>query len=118
MAQLRQRIAGVLAAAGGTYPDADADTLAAAVLAVVQPEMAELAETDGVVRALRRQRDTAEAALARVRGIHRPVDGRTGWDGAGNYGDIEPACSACGSDEDANRYPCPTIRALDPPPST
>lgn len=60
----------------------------------------------------------ALAAVARVRALHQPVNGRTGW-GAdddptpGSYGDVTPACAACGSQDDAVRWPCPTIAALD-----
>jgi hypothetical protein len=61
----------------------------------------------------------AEERLNSVRALHRPVAGRTGWgadddDTPGSYGDVSPACSECGSSEQAVRWPCPTLRALGP----
>jgi len=51
--------------------------------------------------------------IARARDLHQPVADRTGWRPDGTYDDINPACSSCGSADDAVPYPCPTIRALD-----
>jgi hypothetical protein len=57
----------------------------------------------------------AEARMAAIRTLHRPVDGQ-GLDDAGEYVDINPACSACGTaDEWATPWPCGTIRAIDGP---
>lgn len=55
----------------------------------------------------------AEAKVAAVRVLHRPVTDRTGWDGSGGYDEVSPACTACGSEDNAVAYPCPTVRALD-----
>lgn len=41
------------------------------------------------------------------------VTGGLGWRDEGGYGDIDPACTACGTpDEYAERWPCPTVRAV------
>jgi hypothetical protein len=55
----------------------------------------EVAENDGVIKALRRQRDDAEAAVARVRALHSETPHRPGY------------CYC------ANPCPCRTIQALD-----
>ncbi|MFG2913326.1 hypothetical protein ACGF0D_10605 [Kitasatospora sp. NPDC048298] len=62
--------------------------------------------------------EQAEARIAAVRALHQPATGYTGWgpdddDTPGAYGPISQACSACGSEDNAVRYPCGTIRALD-----
>lgn len=82
------------------------------------------AEQDGaeLVR-LRERAEQAEAAIARVRALHRPVEG-LGYgpdddDTPGAYGDIAQVCSSCGtSGEHGVRWPCPTIAALNPPKET
>lgn len=51
-------------------------------------------------------------AIAAVSALHRPVTDRTGWDGKGGYDDVTPACAACGSDDNAVSWPCPTMQAL------
>jgi len=62
---------------------------------------AELTENTGVLQALRRQRDTAEQQVRRVRALHRP-------DMSGH------CCEGCWDyDGSPELYPCPTIRALD-----
>ncbi|MER7813769.1 hypothetical protein, partial [Streptomyces sp900116325] len=56
-----------------------------------------------------------EAAVARVRQLHRPVEGlgRDSDDNPGGYGLINQACTTCGTpDELAVPWPCDTIRAL------
>lgn len=65
--------------------------------------------------------EQAEARIAAVRELHQPVTGYTGWGPdndatRGAYGPISQACSACGSEDDAVRWPCGTIRALGAPP--
>ena len=52
--------------------------------------------------------------LRRLRSWHQPIDGM-GYDPiTGEYGRIDPACSACGTpDEYAVSYPCPTAKSLD-----
>lgn len=69
---------------------------------------AEVTETTGIIRALRRQRGQAETAVARVRALHIPT-GRM-YSGA-------PACQGCMEDNpwEAPSHPCPTITALDEP---
>lgn len=49
------------------------------------------------------QRDTARAALDRVRALHRPFDDR------GDRLD----CQECEGTEDSVPWPCPTIQAID-----
>lgn len=60
----------------------------------------ELAENDGVIQLLRRQRDAAEAKLAKIDALHEPVETHTG--------DI--TCQEC----DTLAVPCPTRRILHP----
>lgn len=55
----------------------------------------------------------AEAKVAAVRVLHRPATDRTGWDGSGGYDAVSPACAACGSEDNAVAWPCPTVRTLD-----
>jgi hypothetical protein len=70
--------------------------------------------------ALRTRAERAEAALDRVRALHRPAEG-LGYDSdeddtPGSYGHIAQACTTCGTtDEYAVRWPCGTLRALDEP---
>lgn len=62
----------------------------------------------------------AQEAITRVRALHQPdPDGRTGYqpdddDTPGAYGGIAQACQECGSSDQAVRWPCPTLRAIDP----
>jgi hypothetical protein len=82
---------------------------------------AELAENDGVMKALRRQRDTAEAAIARVRELHQEHEGRclrclepcTCLDDAEQTpeGLWHAWANVCGHGN--AEWPCPTIAALD-----
>lgn len=69
----------------------------------------------------RQRAEQAEAAIDRVRALHRPVEG-LGYgsdDDPGAYGDIAQVCSSCGtSGEHGVRWPCPTIAALNPPKET
>lgn len=66
----------------------------------------------------------AESSIATVRALHQPVDDRSGWRGSGEYERkyeyerIDPACDSCGSQDMAEAWPCPTIRALDTAPGT
>jgi hypothetical protein len=62
----------------------------------------------------RQARDTAKAAIARVRAIHQPEQPPEGhqWLSGGR----EPKCRGCdheGNPFTALDWPCPTIRALD-----
>ena len=57
----------------------------------------------GAARAAELDRDTAQAAIERVRAGHYPA----GWPGPGHI------CN-----EDGKRWPCPTIRALGGPEPT
>jgi cytochrome c556 len=66
------------------------------------------------------RRARAEAAIARVRALHQPVQG-LGYDSdeddtPKSYGRIEQACNTCGTHgEYAIRWPCETTEALDEP---
>ncbi|WP_062215696.1 hypothetical protein [Streptomyces sp. NBRC 109706] len=76
LAGLRDRIAALIADAEGTYPNADADTIADAVMAEVQPDLDDMWRTILQYDAQAQRRaagrldrlDRAEAALNRVRG--------------------------------------------------
>ncbi|MEU1284940.1 hypothetical protein [Kitasatospora sp. NPDC005856] len=62
--------------------------------------------------------EQAEGRIAAIRELHQPVTGYTGWGPdddptPGAYGAISQACSACGSEDNAIRWPCATVRALD-----
>jgi len=51
----------------------------------------------------------AEAAIARVREIHQPVDALNVA-----IGKVQQVCTGCGKDDgNWETWPCPTIRALD-----
>ncbi|MEU4296403.1 hypothetical protein [Kitasatospora aureofaciens] len=55
----------------------------------------------------------AEARIAAVQELHRPVDG-LGYHEDGRYEGDRLACSTCGTpDEYATWWPCPTMRTLD-----
>lgn len=80
------------------------DEYAAQVSAVFEKETRWIAQ---------QERDLLRASIQRVRDLHRPVTG-LGYREDGSYGDIDPACSTCGTDDEyAVPWPCPTIRALD-----
>lgn len=109
------------------HAEAERDELRTEITATVArlADMAKSrAEQDGaeLVR-LRERAEQAEAAIARVRALHRPVEG-LGYgpdddDTPGAYGDIAQVCSSCGtSGEHGVRWPCPTIAALNPPKET
>lgn len=56
--------------------------------------------------------ERARVAIATIRALHQPTSG-AGFLADGGRGDIDPACSTCGtSDEYAVPYPCPTICAI------
>jgi hypothetical protein len=61
-----------------------------------------------------RRAQEAEARVAAVRALHQPVTDRTGWTRS-DYDTVNPACSACGSEDNAVPWPCPTTRALTQP---
>ncbi|MFB7672907.1 hypothetical protein ACFC26_16015 [Kitasatospora purpeofusca] len=61
--------------------------------------------------------EQAEARITAARALHQPATGYTGWgpdddSSPGAYGSVSQACSTCGSEDDAVRWPCATIRAL------
>ena len=61
------------------------------------------------------EKQFAEAAIARVRKLHRPVRG-LGYRTDGSYGEVTTACTACGTTHEyAVPWPCDTIRALNQP---
>ncbi|WP_224274030.1 hypothetical protein [Streptomyces sp. LS1784] len=73
--------------------------------------------TSAYQQQLAKQLHAAEARIAAVRALHQPVTGYTGWGPdddptPGAYGPISQACTTCGSEDDAVRWPCGTIRAL------
>lgn len=73
---------------------------------------------DDLVKQARARVNELETVHAAVRALHQPTNGRTGWDPDEDdtpnaYGPIARACTSCGSNDLAVRYPCDTLRALD-----
>lgn len=92
---LRDRVAGVIAAAGGRYDGADPDTIADAVMGVVSAELSRLRE----------RAESAEARLAAVRELHAPrrYASTPGVD----------LCEHCTNHRrDVVPHPCPTLRTI------
>ncbi|MGW3164801.1 hypothetical protein ACWC9Q_18395 [Streptomyces sp. NPDC001142] len=110
----------------GTILDAELDQLAAGIT----EQAARITTLEHVaagnrshVAAIVPELERDQAALARVRALHRPTQGLGfGCDEdntPGSYGDIAQVCTSCGTaGEYGVRWPCPTIRALDEQPTT
>lgn len=71
--------------------------------------------SDQIVRHIIRQDPKATlircAADRKIVGLHR-TDDRSGWLPDHSYGEIDPACSTCGSQDLAVEWPCDTLRAI------